>query len=111
MTRAIAVLGAALAATLAAAPAWSQVKTINARSGQPVMVHQTHVCNAVMPKPSASAEHGTAEVVAITVVSCGRNDQPAWRVVYTSNPGFKGLDTVNVIPSRGRGQVVNVNVR
>ncbi|MFO1183660.1 MAG: hypothetical protein U1E56_02585 [Bauldia sp.] len=108
--RSVAVVGAALALLALTLPAAAQ-RTVSARSGQPVVVDQAHACNRVMPQPSAGAEHGTTQVVAITVVSCGRNDQPAWRVIYTSAPGYKGPDTVNVHFSQGQGHTINVMVR
>jgi hypothetical protein len=84
----------------------------HARSGVPTRVRTFYDCQHHSPGGSGAgtAEHGTVASKFVVQNKCGNLNEPTNEYWYTSNPGFKGLDTVTIPATSGTNVVIKVTV-
>jgi len=84
----------------------------HAKSGVSTRVPTFFNCQTHSPGGggSGTAEHGTVTSNFVVQNKCGTANEPTNEYWYTSNPGFKGTDTVTIPASAGTNVVVKVTV-
>jgi hypothetical protein len=84
----------------------------DARSGAPTRIYSFYDCATKTPyMGTGSAGHGSVSYKDTVGRACGRADEPIREVIYTSNPGFTGADTVTFPRGGGKATIIDLNVR
>ena len=114
MTNAIK-FGLALTAAMlgGTAPLLAQTMQSVAQSGKPTVVSVFFNCTThFIPSVSGSASHGTVTTDRSTRDGpCGNKAEPVLGVTYTSEPGYKGQEGINLFFPGGQNSSITIQVR
>ena len=97
-----------LAIAFAASPASASEYSKQAKSGEKTLLYRFYDCTRHVPggQAGATAANGTVTIEDTHLNKCGNPQEPARLVWYTSNPGFKGMDTVTFPAGRGGNSMI-----
>jgi len=100
----LAVFSAALSAPAVAGIEYQLVEggTVNVKSGVPTPFRLLVNCETGggHGEGSSFASHGTITYKETVAKACGRSGWPALQTIYTSQPGFVGVDDITVYSGR-----------
>jgi len=92
---------------------FAQTSQAVAQSGKPTTVVVFVDCDShFVPRGSGSASHGTVSFSRSTRDgACGNKAEPVVVVTYTSEPGYKGPEGINLFLPGGQTNSITIEVR
>ena len=104
------ILAAAMIA--GAVPLFAQTLPTVVPSGKPTPIFNFFNCTThFVPSGSGSASHGIVTTERATREHCGNAAEPVLVFVYTSEPGYKGPEGINIFLPGGQNQSITIQVR